>query len=102
MVEVYGYSIATLPVIVSVVYGLIEFLKRFIFSDNETFKKYIPVISTLIGGLFGFIAFFVYPEIMPVANWYSSILVGCASGLSAVGVNQIKKQIKKGGDKGGS
>lgn len=102
MMEIYGYSIATLPVIVTVVYGVIEFLKYFVFADNETFKKYIPVIATAIGGVIGVGAFFICPEIIPVANWYGSILIGCASGLSAVGVNQIKKQIKKnGGDKGG-
>ena len=102
MIEIYGYSIATVPVIVAVVYGLIEFLKHFVFSENETFKKYIPIVSTALGGVIGIISFFVCPEIIPVATWYGSILIGCASGLSAVGVNQIKKQITKGGDKGGS
>lgn len=102
MVEIYGYSIATVPVIAVTCYAIIDFLKYFVFSENETFKKYIPVISTAIGGISGIVAYFVCPEIVPVATWYSSILIGCASGLSAVGINQIKKQIKKGGDKGGS
>jgi hypothetical protein len=102
MVEIYGYSIATMPVIVAIVYGVIDFLKYFVFSGNETFKKYIPVISAVLGGIFGIVAFFVCPEIIPVATWYGSILIGCASGLSAVGINQITKQIKRGGDKGGS
>lgn len=102
MVEIYGYSIATMPVIAAIVYGVIDFLKYFVFSGNEIFKKYIPVISTAIGGVSGIVAYFICPEIVPVATWYGSILIGCASGLSAVGVNQIKKQIKKGGDKGGS
>lgn len=102
MIEIYRYSIATLPVIVSMVYGVIEFLKHFVFSENETFKKYIPIVSTAIGGVIGIIAFFVCPEVIPVSTWYGSILIGCASGLSAVGINQIKKQIQKGGDKGGS
>ena len=102
MVDIYGYSIATVPMIVAIVYGVIDFLKYFVFSGNETFKKYIPVISTSIGGVSGIVAYFVCPEIVPVATWYGSILIGCASGLSAVGVNQIKKQIKKGGDRGGS
>lgn len=102
MIEVYGYSIATLPVIVSVVYGIIEFLKYFVFTKSETFKRYIPVVSTVLGGVIGVVAFFVSPESIPVGTWYAAILMGCASGLSAVGVNQITKQIKKGGDKGGS
>ena len=102
MVEIYGYSIATVPVIVAVVYGVVEFLKYFVFADNETFKKYIPVVATVSGGVFALVAFFVCPETMPVATWYGSMLIGCSSGLSAVGVNQITKQMKKnGGDKGG-
>jgi multidrug transporter EmrE-like cation transporter len=102
MVEIYGYSIATLPVIVAAVYGIIEFFKHFVFKNNETFKKYIPVFSAVIGAVVGIIAFFICPETIPVSTWYSAILVGSASGLSAVGVNQITKQIKKGGDNGGS
>ena len=102
MVEIYGYSIATLPVIVAAVYGIIEFFKRFVFGDNETFKKYIPVISTVLGGVIGIVTFFAFPESIPVGTWYGSILIGCASGLSAVGVNQIKKQMSNGGEKSGS
>lgn len=102
MVEIYGYSIATLPVIATLVYGVIEFLKCFVFCENEKFKKYIPVVSTALGGIIGIIIFFVCPGIVPVATWYGAMLMGCASGLSAVGVNQITKQMKKGGDKGGS
>lgn len=102
MVEIYGYSIATLPVIVAAVYGIIEFLKYFVFEENETFKKYIPVISTVLGGVIGIVTFFAFPESIPVGTWYGSILIGCASGLSAVGVNQIKKQMSNGGEKSGS
>jgi uncharacterized membrane protein HdeD (DUF308 family) len=102
MVEIYGYSIATLPVIAAVVYGVIEFLKHFVFSGNEKFKKLIPVIATILGGIVGVVAFFVFPEAIPVATWYAAVLMGCASGLSAVGVNQITKQIKKDGENGGS
>ena len=102
MIEIYGYSIATLPAIAAVVYGVIEFLKYFVFSGNKTFKKFIPVVATVLGGVIGVVAFFVFPEIIPVATWYAAILMGCASGLSAVGVNQITKQIKKDGGNGGS
>jgi hypothetical protein len=103
MIEVYGYSIATVPAIVTIIYGIIEFLKHFAFDGDEKFKKHIPVLSAIIGGAIGIICFFTCPEIIPVANWFGALLAGCASGLSAVGVNQIAKQIKKnGGDKGGS
>lgn len=102
MVEIYGYSIITVPAIATMTYGIIDFLKYFVFSENEMFKKNIPAISAVLGAVLGVVAYFICPEIMPVATWYGSIFIGGASGLSAVGVNQIKKQMKKGGDNGGS
>ena len=101
MVEVYGYSIATVPLVAAIVYGIIEFLKHFVFDGFEKFGKYIPIFSTILGSLIALILFFFSPEFVPVANWYSAVLVGAASGLSAVGINQIKKQSqKKDGDGG--
>ena len=98
VVEIYGYSIVTLPVIVAMVYGIVGFLKVFLFSEKEKFKKYIPIVAAVLGGAIGVSAFLIAPETMPAANWYGSIVVGVASGLSAVGVHQIKKQAKKDGD----
>lgn len=103
IIDIYGYSVATLPAIAAAVYGIIEFLKNFVFTNNEKFKKYIPVVSAILGGVIGIVAFFAFPDFIPAQNWYCSIIIGCASGLSAVGVNQIKKQSeKKDGDGGGS
>lgn len=103
MIEIYEYSIATLPIIATIVYGIVEFLKKFVFSNRDNLKAYIPIFSATIGGIIGIIMFFIAPEIIPVNEWYSAIIMGCASGLSAVGVNQIKKQMQKqGGERGGS
>lgn len=100
--EIYGHSVATLPAIAALVYGIIEILKKFVFASNQKFKKYIPIVSAVLGGAMGIIAFFAFPDIIPAQNWYCSIIIGCASGLSAVGANQIKKQSeKKDGDGGG-
>lgn len=99
MIEIYGYSIATIPAVCAVVYGIIEFLKHFIFDGDEKFRKYIPVFASVLGGVIALIAFFASPELVPVGSWQSALLMGAASGLSAVGVNQIKKQMGSGGDK---
>lgn len=93
MIDVYGYSIATIPSVCAVVYGIIEFLKYFIFSESKVFGKYIPLVAAGVGGVVALLAFAFYPELVPVGNWFSAILIGAASGLSAVGVNQIKKQM---------
>lgn len=95
MVEIYGYSIATIPAVASAVYGIIELLKRFVFCENEKFRKFIPLFAALLGALITLIAFLVSPNLIPATSWYSSVLIGLASGLSAVGINQIKKQAEK-------
>lgn len=95
MVEIYGYSIATIPVVAAVVYGIIEFLKYFFFENNEKFKKFIPVFAAVLGGAITVVAFFADPGVIPASQWYGALLMGCASGLSAVGINQIKKQTQK-------
>lgn len=102
MVEIYGYSIATIPAIVALVYGAIELLKLVAFNGKEHLMRFIPVIAGVIGAVFGIAAFFAFPALVPVAEWWSAALMGLASGLSAVGVNQIKKQGEKGGNADGS
>lgn len=101
MVEVYGYSIATIPVVCGAVYALIEFVKYLLGGKVEKFKRFIPLVAGCAGAGISLLMFFIAPEMVPASTWYASLLIGAASGLSAVGVNQIKKQMQ-GGDKGGS
>jgi hypothetical protein len=102
MVDVYGYSIATIPIIVSLVYGIIEFLKYFVLTDVEAWKKYIPIVAAAIGCVLSLCLYFFCPDLLPIPTWYAAVIMGMASGLSAVGVNQIKKQMSNGGEKSGS
>jgi hypothetical protein len=103
MVEIYGYSIATIPAVCGVVYALVEFIKYAFGEKINRYKKYLPIVACVCGMLVGLLVFFVFPEVMPVTNWYSALIMGGASGLSAVGVNQIKKQMnKQGGEENGS
>ena len=93
MVEIYGYSVATIPVIVALVYGIIEILKVAVLNKHENVKKYIPLFAAVIGAGLGIGAFFAFPAMVPAAEWYYALLMGAASGLSSVGVNQITKQM---------
>jgi hypothetical protein len=97
MVEVYGYSIVTIPVIATIVYGIIE-LAKYLFSDktDKKINKYLPIIAAILGGILSVASFFLFPEIIPASTWYSSLVMGMASGLSSVGVHQITKQINGG------
>ena len=103
MVDIYGYSIATIPVVCAIVYVINELIKYLFGSKVETFKRYIPIFSCVLGAVIGVIIFAISPELVPVSSWYSALLVGGASGLSAVGINQISKQLsKQGGERDGS
>lgn len=95
MVEIYGYSIATIPVIVALVYAIIELLKPWVFNGNEALTRLIPVFAGAIGGVLAIVAYFAFPGLVPVAEWYAAALMGVASGLSSVGINQIHKQATK-------
>ena len=95
MVEIYGYSIITIGIISAAVYAIIECLKLLWLNDREDLKKYIPIIAAAIGGVLGISTYFVRPDVLPSPTWYGAIITGLASGLSAVGINQIPKQLGK-------
>ena len=95
MVEIYGYSIITIGIISAAVYAIIECLKLLWLNDREDVKKYIPIIAAAIGGGLGSATYFVRPDVLPSPTWYGAIITGLASGLSAVGIIQIRKQLGK-------
>ena len=86
-------QIISIPSIIIICYMLIELLKA-VFK-NEVFKKFLPIISCLLGIALGITAFYTYPTIIPADNVFTAILIGGASGLSATGTNQIIKQMKE-------
>ena len=90
----------SVPAIMGVVYGIIEWMKTFI--ENERFQKFIPLVAVLLGSVIGAVAFYIYPSIIPVENVIMAIIIGAVSGGSATCANQVYKQMKKGGDKGSS
>lgn len=71
-------------------YGMTEVIKRTKLVPDEV----IPLISVFIG-IFCSIVSIVYNIDIGGGNVIDIFAVGIASGLSAVGLNQIPKQIKK-------
>jgi len=55
-------------------------------------NKYIPVIVGVAGGVLGLVGLHIIPD-FPAADYMTAVAVGIASGLSAVGINQIGKQL---------
>lgn len=64
-------------------------------GTSELADRLIPVIVGVVGGILGAIIFFVYPGLIPVDNVFNAIATGIVSGMSATGIDQIVKQLKK-------
>lgn len=88
-------EIICVPVVVAVVFALMEIYKKYIAKENETMIRIIPLIAGGLGIVFGIVCFYAFPAIISATNLLTAILVGGASGLSATGCNQIFKQLKK-------
>ena len=84
----------SIPAIAAVVYWVINLIK-YTTKGNEKFLRWIPLLSAVLGVIFGLIAFFFIPGIMPTENVFVAIVLGGASGLTATGFNQIFKQFTK-------
>jgi|GEM_PF-66499 hypothetical protein len=84
----------SVPAIAVIVYFFVAVIKYAV-KENETFKRFIPLISAGLGVALGIVAYFAVPQIMPAENVFVAIIIGGASGLSATGAHQIFKQTSK-------
>jgi len=78
------FDFITVPIIISIVYGSIELLKKAM-GSTEKLLRFVPLIAAAVGAVLGVIAFFAMPEIIPASNAFVAILIGGASGLAATG-----------------
>ncbi len=85
---------ASVPAIAACVYWIVNIIK-YTTKNDERVKKFVPLISFVLGAIFGLVCFFLVPNIMPTSNIVVAIVIGAASGLSATGFHQIIKQIEK-------
>lgn len=85
-------ELVSVPAIAAVVYWVIAIIKYAV-KENETFKRFIPLIAAGLGVILGVVAYYIVPGIIPADNVVVAIIVGGASGLTATGVNQIIKQL---------
>jgi hypothetical protein len=91
-------EIMTIPAIAAIVYTIIDITKTACGGD-EKFKRFIPLISALLGAVLGVVSFYAVPGVVETQNIFVAIVMGAASGLSATGTNQVVKQLTKVGDK---
>lgn len=88
-------EIVCVPVIVALVFVVMEIYKKFIAKDKEILIRIIPIIACGLGIVMGIVCYYAFPSIITATNILTAILIGGASGLSATGCNQIFKQLKK-------
>lgn len=55
-------------------------------------NKWLPVICGLVGAILGGVGMYVMPD-FPANDLLTAVAVGIVSGLAAVGVNQVYKQL---------
>ena len=92
MTDFFEYS--SIPAIVALCYIFIELLKKLL-GDDGNIKNLYPLISALFGASLGVFAFFSEPSIIISDSVFESALLGCISGLSATGGNQIVKRMQR-------
>lgn len=80
------------PAIVVMCYLVGMICKSF---KNEKLDSFIPDIVGVVGAILGVVIFLTIPNFIPADNWAVAIAIGIVSGLSATGINQIYKQLKK-------
>lgn len=85
-------QIISVPVIAVIVYWVVNLIK-YATTNNEKFKRFIPLVSAGLGALLGILCYFIVPEILVGGNVLVALISGGASGLSATGCNQIIKQL---------
>lgn len=88
-------EIVSVPVIVGIVYFVMAVYKTLVKNAPAVWTSLIPVWAAVLGIGLGLVAYFFVPEVMPAENVLVAVLVGLASGLGAVGVHQVGKQIGK-------
>lgn len=84
-------GVAAITVICYLV-GLI--VKATPFQNNQL----IPIVCGVVGLILGLVCFFAGLDVLPAADPVSAAAVGVVSGLAATGIDQVKKQLKNGGD----
>lgn len=89
-----NFTFATIPVVTILVYWILELVKQAT-NHNETVKRFLPLMATGLGMVFGVVVFYAFPSIDPADNLLFALVAGGVSGLAATGSNQIIKQLTK-------
>ena len=88
----------SIPVIVTIVYCAIDLIKTTIApyqSLSERLSHFYPLLAVALGIITAAVMFYAVPESISTTNLLVALAIGAASGLTAVGTNQVVKQLAK-------
>ena len=91
-------SSVALPIIVTIVYCLIDLIKTTLApyqTVSDKISHFYPLIALALGVAVAAIMFYSVPESFTTTNLLVALAIGAASGLTAVGTNQVVKQLSK-------
>lgn len=88
----------SVPAIAAAVYFIIKLIRHAV-GQNAKFEKFVPLISAGMGVAFSVICFYALPAVIPATNVVVAIVIGAASGFTAIGTDQMVKQFGKKGSK---
>ena len=83
------FGFTSVAAITVICYLIIEILKT-----TQLNRKWLPIISGLLGGALGVVAMLIMPS-YPASDYLNAIAIGIVSGLAATGINQVAKQLKE-------
>lgn len=81
------FGFTSVAAITVICYLFIEILKM-----TKLSRRWLPVISGILGGILGIVSLYTMPT-YPATDLLNAIAIGIVSGLAATGVNQIIKQL---------
>ena len=84
------FGFTSVAAITVICYLVMEILKT-----TPLNRKWLPIISGLLGGAIGVIALLIMPS-FPASDYLNAIAIGIVSGLASTGVHQVAKQLKSG------
>lgn len=82
------FGFTSVAAITVICYLIIEIIKT-----TSLNRKWLPIISGILGGALGVVAMLMMPS-YPASDYLNAIAIGIVSGLAATGVNQAAKQLK--------
>ena len=82
------FGFTSVAAITVICYLVMEILKT-----TPLNRKWLPIISGLLGGAIGILAMKIMPS-YPASDYLNAIAIGIVSGLAATGINQAAKQLK--------